>query len=100
MTGNFVKADIDKKEPTGSVFKYRVVDEDSQKVTPNKRKGERPNVLIVDESTKEHWCVSTPPGGILIGESIYELVKDSFNIETVDSIKGKAKPIQVHRVLN
>ncbi len=43
-----------------------------------------------------------PPGEVLIGESIYELVKDSFEIETLDSIKikGKSKSIQVHRVLN
>ncbi len=45
---------------------------------------------------------AAPPGEVLIGESIYELVKDSFEIETIDSIKvkGKSKPIQVHRVLN
>lgn len=46
---------------------------------------------------------AAPPGGILIGESTYEVVKNSFKFdEGIDpiKIKGKSKPVKVYRVLD
>lgn len=44
---------------------------------------------------------ATPPGGVLIGEATYELVKDSFKVEDLNPIKvkGKTNPLKVYKVL-